>query len=124
MTDHTTQHSEQLEQSASIVKDVADIERRVREAHARELEDAIEYRRRFFRWGVLITSMCIIASISILILLILHGDYETPVGVAFVSGLAVEVVGVVVVIAKYLFPNGGSHSTPISEVSISEENDT
>lgn len=123
MTDFSTQGPESLHQSNPDSKDAAHIERRILEAYARELEDAIDYRRRFFWWGVAITSVCVLASVGVIVFLVLHGDYETPVGVAFVSGLAVEVVGVAVVIAKYLFPEGGSRQRFPGDATVSEEED-
>lgn len=103
MTDLSKQSSEGLTGVDPSDDDVADIEKRVRGAYAQELEDAIRYRRRFFWWGVGITSVCVSASIGMIVFLVLQDVYETPVGVAFIGGLAVEVVGVAVVIAKYLF---------------------
>lgn len=85
-----------------------DLEHRLREARAKEVEDAAGYRRKFFWWGIVLTSVCVAASIGALIFLTIRGVYETALGVAFVSGLAVEVVGLAAIIAKYLFPAGGA----------------
>lgn len=63
------------------------------------------------------------ASIGMIVFLVLQDVYETPVGVAFIGGLAVEVVGVAVVIAKYLFPDGGATSNRLLAPSVSEEDD-
>lgn len=123
MTDLSKQSSEGLVNADPTNGDVSEIENRVRGAYAQELEDAIKYRKRFFWWGVGITSVCVLASIGMIVFLVLRGVYETPVGVAFVSGLAVEVVGVVVVIAKYLFPDGGAASGKFPTPSVSEEDD-
>lgn len=123
MTDLSRQSSEGLTNADPSNDDVAEIEKRVRSAYAQELEDAIRYRRRFFWWGVTITSVCVLASIGMIIFLVFSNDYETPVGVAFISGLAIEVVGVAVVIAKYLFPDGGATSGRFSTPSVSEEDD-
>lgn len=100
--------SSELMQSDPENDDVKGIERRMRKARAQELEDANKYRTRFFYWGVGITTLCVVSSIGILVFLTFRGVYETAVGVAFVSGLAVEVVGIAAIIAKYLFPNGGA----------------
>ena len=103
--------------------DVKDIERRISEARAQELEDANEYRTRFFYWGVGITTLCVVASIVILIVLMLYGVYETAVGVAFISGLAVEVVGIAAIIAKYLFPDKGAGNKTTNAPSVVEEDE-
>lgn len=123
MTDLSKQSSEGLTGVDPSDDDVADIEKRVRGAYAQKLEDAIRYRRRFFWWGVGITSVCVSASIGMIVFLVLQDVYETPVGVAFIGGLAVEVVGVAVVIAKYLFPDGGATSNRLLAPSVSEEDD-
>lgn len=121
--DLSKQSSDGLANTDPANGDVAEIEKRVRSAYAQELEDAIKYRRRFFWWGVGITSACVLASIGMIIFLVLRNTYETPVGVAFISGLAVEVVGVAVVIAKYLFPDGGATVSHSTSPSVSEEDD-
>lgn len=90
MTDLSKQSSEGLTGVDPSDDDVADIEKRVRGAYAQELEDAIRYRRRFFWWGVGITSVCVSASIGMIVFLVLQDVYETPVGVAFIGGLAVR----------------------------------
>ena len=123
VTDLSKQSSEGLTNADPSDDDVAEIEKRVRSAYAQELEDAIRYRRRFFWWGVTITSVCVLASIGMIVFLVFRNTYETPVGVAFISGLAVEVVGVAVVIAKYLFPDGGANSSRLPAPSVSEEDD-
>lgn len=63
MTDLSNQSSDSLASTDPANDDVAEIEKRVRSAYAQELEDAIKYRRRFFWWGVIITSVCVLASI-------------------------------------------------------------
>lgn len=123
MTDLSNQSSDGLASTDPANDDVAEIEKRVRSAYAQELEDAIKYRRRFFWWGVIITSVCVLASIGMIVFFVIRNAYETPVGVAFISGLAVEVVGVAVVIAKYLFPDGGAASNRFPAPSVSEEDD-
>lgn len=80
MTDLSKQSSEGLTGVDPSDDDVADIEKRVRGAYAQELEDAIRYRRRFFWWGVGITSVCVSASIGMIVFLVLQDVYETPRG--------------------------------------------
>ena len=67
--------------------------------------------------------MCVVASIVILIVLMLYGVYETAVGVAFISGLAVEVVGIAAIIAKYLFPDKGAGNKTANAPSVVEEDE-
>lgn len=121
MPDLSSQSSDGLKNANPDNDDVANIEKRIREAYAKELEAALAYRTKFFWWGVIVTSVCVVASIGILIFLVCRGVYETAVGVAFISGLAVEVVGVAVVIAKYLFPENGGSAIRASGSAIAEE---
>ena len=123
MSDYSNSDSSILANSNPRNDDVKSIEDNIREVQLQELKDALKYRRWFIEWGISITSVCVGASAIILVFLTLYGKYETALGVAFISGLSVEVVGVAVVIAKYLFPSGGikiqQSETPI----ISEEED-
>ena len=123
MSDYSNSDSSILANSNPRNDDVKSIEDNIREVQLQELKDALKYRRWFLEWGISITSVCVGASAIILVFLTLYGKYETALGVAFISGLSVEVVGVSVVIAKYLFPSGGikiqQSETPI----ISEEED-
>lgn len=123
MSDYSNSDSSILANSNPRNDDVKSIEDNIREVQLQELKDALKYRRWFLEWGISITSVCVGASAIILVFLTLYGKYETALGVAFISGLSVEVVGVAVVIAKYLFPSGGikiqQSETPI----ISEEED-
>lgn len=103
--------------------DVKSIEDGIRKAQLQELQDALKYRLWFLIWGVSITSVCVISSVAILVFLTFRGEYETALGVAFVSGLSVEVVGTAVVIAKYLFPNGGMKIQQSKTPVVTEEED-
>ncbi|MDB6710075.1 hypothetical protein PMQ82_10350, partial [Bifidobacterium longum] len=66
-------------------------------------------RYRFMWWGLGAVLFCIIVSAITVGSLFWFGGYRemASVLIAFIGSLAVEVVGIAIVIAKYLFPNGG-----------------
>ncbi|WEV75641.1 hypothetical protein [Bifidobacterium sp. ESL0800] len=73
------------------------------------LQNATEDREKFLNWGLWATSICIGVSILVVVALFWFKTY-TQLGsvlIAFISGLAVEVVGIAAVMAKYLFPGNG-----------------
>lgn len=121
--DYSDRDSGDLRQSDPANDDVVDIEAEIRQTQLQELRDALIFRKGFFRWGVTLTSACVLFSVGFLVLLVKVGMYQTPVGVAFVSGLAVEIVGIAVVIAKYLFPDGGVTVRGGVGKGVTEEND-
>lgn len=123
MTDYSNSDSQSLANANPENDDVKGIEERIREAQLQELRDALQYRRWFLIWGIGITSACVLFSVAVLVFLTWFGEYETSLGVAFVSGLSVEVVGIAVVIAKYLFPNGGTKVKNAKTPVITEEDD-
>lgn len=123
MTDYSESDSSILARSNPTNDNVKDIEDDIKEAQLQELRDALQYRRCFFIWGIVITSVCVAVSAIALVFLTCFGEYETALGVAFVSGLSVEVVGIAVIIAKYLFPNGGMKIQRSRTPVITEEDD-
>ena len=74
-----------------------------------EAKNALRYRRWFMWWGLGAVSFCIIVSAITVGSLFWFGGYRemASVLIAFIGSIAVEVVGIAIVIAKYLFPNGG-----------------
>ena len=68
-------------------------------------QQANAMRGRFFRWGLVVTSLCIVTSCGLAIVLTFQRELTTGIATAFITGLTVEIIGVTAIIAKYLFPN-------------------
>ncbi|MBT1162951.1 hypothetical protein [Bifidobacterium sp. SO1] len=89
-----------------------DLDRQLRRAKVKEARNALRYRSVFLWWGILATSFCIIASTVTVWALFRYGGYRemAAVLIAYISGMTVEVIGIAVVIAKYLFPSTGANN--------------
>lgn len=89
-------------------RDAAD-ERERRRLRNDELRHAARYRAVFLVWGLSIVTVCVAASAVCVWALFRFGGYREMQGVivAFIGSLAVEVVGIAAIIARYLFPEGG-----------------
>ena len=79
------------------------------EAETKEAETALLYRKLFLPWCLGIVTFCVVVSSCTVGSLFWYGGYREMgnVLIAFIGSLAVEVVGIAVIVAKYLFPDGG-----------------
>lgn len=102
-------------------KSTADIESEFRSLEFREAENAMTYRSKLFKWGIGAASACLVCSILWMACSIFV-RVDTRLGVAFIASLAVEVVGIIAIIAKYLFPENGMPRSrnPVKSVSESD----
>lgn len=68
------------------------------------LKQANALRQKFFYFGVGITIGCVVTSCFVSIALVFRGEMTPGIATVFITGLTVEVIGIIAIIAKYLFP--------------------
>ena len=68
------------------------------------LKQANALRQKFFYFGVGITIGCVVTSCFVSIALVFRGEMTPGITTVFITGLTVEVIGIIAIIAKYLFP--------------------
>ena len=68
------------------------------------LKQANALRQKFFYFGVGITIGCVVTSCFVSIALGFRGEMTPGIATVFITGLTVEVIGIIAIIAKYLFP--------------------
>lgn len=89
-------------EDATRVANKADV--RMRDAEAVRVEQANKLREWFFIAGIALAGACVKTSIFISSWLTVTNRMTDTIAVAFITGLTVEVVGIVAIMAKYLFP--------------------
>lgn len=103
-TDQLAKKDQPLEQSA--VDFEKHLEQKLKNENDRA-EQALQLRKNFF-WiavALVIATMAVSCFISVWIVVTMK-EINTPVIVSFISGLAVESLGLMFIIARYLYPNG------------------
>ncbi|WP_172120178.1 hypothetical protein [Actinomyces faecalis] len=85
---------------------------RMRDAEAVRVEQANKLREWFFIAGISLAGACVATSIIISIWLTCTNRMTETIAVAFITGLTIEVVGIVAIMAKYLFPAYGDTLAP------------
>ena len=68
------------------------------------LKQANALRQKFFYFGVGITIGCVVTSCFVSIALVFRGEMTPGIATVFITGLTGEVIGIIAIIAKYLFP--------------------
>ncbi len=84
----------------------------MRDAEAVRVEQANKLREWFFIAGISLAGACVATSIIISIWLTCTNRMTETIAVAFITGLTIEVVGIVAIMAKYLFPAYGDTLAP------------
>jgi hypothetical protein len=75
-------------------------------AEANRLDQANNLRQKFFWFGVVAASTCVLTSCYMAIHLTVFKMITAPTVIVFISGLTIEVLGIIAIIANYLFPKG------------------
>jgi hypothetical protein len=70
----------------------------------RKAEQANDLRDSFFKLAAALAILTVCASVGLVIAVLAGRSISDTVAVAFVSGLAVETVGILAIMAGYLFP--------------------
>ena len=87
-------------------KDLVDAVDRTELAEANRLDQANNLRQKFFWFGVVAASTCVLTSCYMAIHLTVFKMITAPTVIVFISGLTIEVLGIIAIIANYLFPKG------------------
>jgi hypothetical protein len=87
-------------------EDLADAVDRTELAEANRLDQANNLRQKFFWFGVVAASTCVLTSCYMAIHLTVFKMITAPTVIVFISGLTIEVLGIIAIIANYLFPKG------------------
>lgn len=104
--DFDDQKVDAIAQDKELNQEAIDIENQFRTLELEEAKNAMSYRSDLYKWGIRWTTSCLAAS-ALYVIASAFFSLNTRIGVAFIASLAVEVVGIVVVIAKYFFPDHG-----------------
>jgi len=87
-------------------EDLADAVDRTELAEANRLDQANNLRQKFFWFGVVAASTCVLTSCYMAIHLTVFKMITAPTVIVFISGLTIEVLGIIAIIANYLSPKG------------------
>lgn len=87
-------------------EDLVDAVDRTELAEANRLDQANNLRQKFFWFGVVAASTCVLTSCYMAIHLTVFNMITASTVVVFISGLTIEVLGIIAIIANYLFPKG------------------
>lgn len=114
------QSLDDIKDDKPVEKSAADVESEFRLLEFHEAKKAMRYRSGLFWWGIISASLCLLCSVAWMLLSV-FANLDTRLGVAFIASLAVEVIGIVAIIAKYLFPDHGMPRSRDSVKSVSED---
>ncbi|MDO4888128.1 MAG: hypothetical protein Q3979_05435 [Actinomycetaceae bacterium] len=96
------QDVEKLREKARDV-DVSENDDEFHELEHDRLEQANNLRHKFFYFGIGMTTACVCTSCFVAIALVFRGEMTPVIATAFITGLTVEALGIVAIIAKYLY---------------------
>ncbi|MEO5663746.1 MAG: hypothetical protein ABIR39_10710 [Nocardioides sp.] len=92
-----------LEDVARSAED-SDLAWNLQQAKLTRLEQANTLRNRFFVLASSLAGLTVLTSVVLVLGVLFGADVPTGVAIAFISGLAIETVGVMAIMAGYLFP--------------------
>lgn len=94
----------------------SELARRITAAEASRLEQANTLRSHFFNLSSLLAKITVATSAAMVLGIVFFGlEISDGVAIAFISGLAVETIGILAVMAGYLFPRPRSQIEPDTE---------
>jgi hypothetical protein len=98
------QSEDELKKAVERSSDDAQLARELQQAELERRKQQNRLRSIFFWVASGLAGATVLTSVVMVIVVLAGADIEAAVAVAFISGLAVETVGVLAVMAGYLFP--------------------
>lgn len=89
----------------------SELDEEMQNMEVKRLEQALGLRETFFWFGVASASVVVLASCIVAVWLTETRQMTSAIAVAFFTGVAVEVLGIVAIIANYLFPKVSGEPT-------------
>lgn len=83
---------------------------RLREARVLREEADNSRRTKFFWFAIVIAGLPVLVATITMLTLLFTGEATPAVSIAFFASVVVEVIGIATIIARYLFPSGGSEA--------------
>lgn len=99
---------EALQRDVQRTKDDVELASKIAQQKLDRLEQAHLMRKVFFALAGVLATATVGTSVGMVIAVLNGADIEGPVAIAFISGLAAETVGVLAIMAGYLFPRNGA----------------
>lgn len=109
-----------IKKDVDVKKSALQVERDFRDLEYQEAKSAKRYRFVLFVWGISAASICLAVSMFWM-MCSHHSKGDAQIGVAFIASLTVEVIGIIAIIARYLFPEKGMPRSRGSVESISDD---